>query len=124
MTTIPETWPVQPCQPEEAAAPTTCGTCGRTWDDAVITSMTPAPSARCPFESLHAHTVAEHLAEGHRVVAWWSIPYTHEVELAEDGSTILVDSTDGNAGDALDDDEFWCNTCNRQLTAPDHYEYA
>lgn len=32
---------------------TTCGTCGRTWDDAIITGMTPAPSARCPFEDFH-----------------------------------------------------------------------
>ena len=31
----------------------TCGTCGRTWDDSIITSMTPAPSARCPFEYYH-----------------------------------------------------------------------
>jgi len=31
----------------------TCGTCGRSWDDAVITSMTPVPAARCPFEYFH-----------------------------------------------------------------------
>lgn len=31
----------------------TCGTCGLTWNDALITSITPAPSARCPFEYLH-----------------------------------------------------------------------
>ena len=33
--------------------PTTCGICGRTWDDARITSVTPAPAARCPFEPWH-----------------------------------------------------------------------
>jgi hypothetical protein len=27
----------------------TCGNCGRTWTDAVITGITPAPSALCPF---------------------------------------------------------------------------
>lgn len=31
----------------------TCGACGRSWDDAVVTSWTPAPSARCPFEYDH-----------------------------------------------------------------------
>ena len=30
-----------------------CGNCGRLWDDAVITSWTPAPSGRCPFEYEH-----------------------------------------------------------------------
>ena len=29
----------------------TCGSCGRSWDDSVATSMTPAPSGRCPFEA-------------------------------------------------------------------------
>lgn len=38
----------------------TCGTCGRAWNDALITSRTPAPAARCPFEELHA---AEHDGE-------------------------------------------------------------
>lgn len=33
----------------------TCGTCGRTWNDALITSRTPAPSARCPFEDEHKY---------------------------------------------------------------------
>jgi len=31
----------------------TCGHCGRTWDDALITSRTPVPAGRCPFEDLH-----------------------------------------------------------------------
>lgn len=35
----------------------TCGHCGRTWDDAVGTSWTPAPSARCPFEYDHHEDV-------------------------------------------------------------------
>ena len=33
----------------------TCGHCGRTWNDAVITSITPVPSGRCPFESEHEY---------------------------------------------------------------------
>jgi len=31
----------------------TCGTCGRSWNDAAVSSMTPAPSGRCPFEYEH-----------------------------------------------------------------------
>lgn len=30
-----------------------CGECGRAWDDAISTSMTPTPAARCPFEAFH-----------------------------------------------------------------------
>ena len=33
----------------------TCGSCGLTWDDGVITSMTPTPSGRCPFEYFHRY---------------------------------------------------------------------
>jgi hypothetical protein len=31
----------------------TCGTCGRIWNDALISERTPAPSGRCPYESIH-----------------------------------------------------------------------
>jgi len=31
----------------------TCNTCGRSWNDAAVSSVTPAPSARCPFEYEH-----------------------------------------------------------------------
>jgi len=31
----------------------TCGECGKTWNDALISSRTPAPSGRCPYESIH-----------------------------------------------------------------------
>jgi hypothetical protein len=44
--------PGQPA-PSSFARPATCGTCERTWDDAVITGVTPAPAARCPFEYWH-----------------------------------------------------------------------
>lgn len=33
----------------------TCGTCGLSWDDSISTSMTPAPSGRCPFEYFHEY---------------------------------------------------------------------
>ena len=57
MPRVPKDHPVQvlhsTAQKAAAKAMVTCGTCGRSWDDAVVTSMTPAPSARCPFESFH-----------------------------------------------------------------------
>lgn len=34
---------------------TRCGTCHRAWDDAAPTELTPAPSARCPFEYFRGH---------------------------------------------------------------------
>lgn len=44
-------------QPDDSGEPqmdaTTCGECGRAWNDALITDRTPAPSARCPYESIH-----------------------------------------------------------------------
>lgn len=50
---IPADYPVQPQKPIHCERAVTCGTCGLTWDDAIVTSMTPAPAARCPFEPFH-----------------------------------------------------------------------
>lgn len=51
---IPKKFPVQPLKPEQLAKDkVTCGTCGLSWDDAIPTSWTPAPSGRCPFEYFH-----------------------------------------------------------------------
>jgi hypothetical protein len=53
---IPEDWPVQPLKPgDKAQDKATCGHCGLSWDDGIVTSMTPAPSARCPFEAFHIY---------------------------------------------------------------------
>lgn len=52
--TVPADFPVQPLLPDQTATSrATCGHCGRSWDDAIPTSYTPAPSARCPFEAFH-----------------------------------------------------------------------
>lgn len=52
--TIPKDFIVQPIDPDgPAVSAATCGTCGLTWDDGVVTSLTPAPSGRCPFEYFH-----------------------------------------------------------------------
>ncbi len=37
----------------------TDGACGLSWDDSIITSMTPTPSARCPFEYFHEYEDGE-----------------------------------------------------------------
>jgi len=53
---IPEDFEVRPLTAAEmhtAKDPAVCGTCGLSWDDGIVTSMTPAPSARCPFEAFH-----------------------------------------------------------------------
>lgn len=53
--TIPSDYEVQPIDPNDptATSPATCGACGLSWDDGKVTSMTPTPSARCPFEAFH-----------------------------------------------------------------------
>lgn len=49
---IPTDFEVQPIGPNDPAEDrVTCGTCGLSWDDGKVTSMTPAPAARCPFEA-------------------------------------------------------------------------
>ena len=53
---IPKDFPVQPLKVvEKAIERATCGHCGLSWDDGKITSMTPTPSARCPFEAFHIY---------------------------------------------------------------------
>jgi hypothetical protein len=41
------------------SAMTQCGVCLRWWDDAIVTSMTPVPAGRCPFEYDHPSTELE-----------------------------------------------------------------
>ncbi len=51
---IPADWAVRPLRPEETCpGRATCGVCGLSWDNDLVTSMTPAPSGRCPFEAFH-----------------------------------------------------------------------
>jgi hypothetical protein len=58
---IPKNHPVRPLRRNTRAhrdaylarTLATCGTCGRSWDDSIPTSMTPTPAARCPFEYYH-----------------------------------------------------------------------
>jgi hypothetical protein len=51
---IPADFPVRPLRPGDAAQDrVTDNACGLSWDDAVGTTWTPAPSGRCPFEYFH-----------------------------------------------------------------------
>jgi hypothetical protein len=53
---IPKSHPVRPLSPSQPAKDrATCGHCGLSWDDSKGTSLTPAPSGRCPFEYFHRH---------------------------------------------------------------------
>ena len=53
---IPKSFAVQPLKPgEPAESRATCYQCGLSWDDGKVTSMTPAPSGRCPFEHFHVY---------------------------------------------------------------------
>ncbi len=57
---VPKSHPVQPLKPgQKAERPITCGHCGLSWDDAISTSMTPAPAGRCPFEYFHTRSRSE-----------------------------------------------------------------
>jgi hypothetical protein len=51
---VPGDFPVRPLRDGDSAGErVTDGTCGLSWDDAVPTEYTPAPSGRCPFEVFH-----------------------------------------------------------------------
>lgn len=55
----PELEPVPGAEPRydddgrEIVQVATCGTCGRSWNDAAVSSVTPVPAGRCPFEYDH-----------------------------------------------------------------------
>lgn len=54
---IPAYFPVKPlatqAEIDAAGDPVQDGECGLWWDDAISTSLTPAPGGRCPFEEYH-----------------------------------------------------------------------
>ena len=55
-TEIPVGFPVRPLVAGQSAMDkATCGYCGLSWDDGKVTSMTPTPSGRCPFEYFHVY---------------------------------------------------------------------
>lgn len=57
---IPADFEVKPLRDTDKAKDrATCGQCGLSWDDAIGTTWTPAPSARCPFEYFHRYSKKE-----------------------------------------------------------------
>lgn len=107
--TVPESWPVQPLKPGESAKDRMrCGTCGREWDDGIVTSMTPTPAARCPFESFHddddgddeTATVEVRFSDG--TIARWGNVNAADAE--------RIESVIGMADTVLDDDGNWMTT--------------
>ena len=83
----------------------TCGTCGKSWNDALISGSTPAPAGRCPYEGLHEELdelkALKALAEkAENYVSDWEHGATmireshfkeHAQELAEDIGAIKFD---------------------------------
>lgn len=53
-TRIPADFEVRPLRRStKRPGKTTCGVCRLPWDDDKVTTYTPAPSGRCPFEAFH-----------------------------------------------------------------------
>lgn len=56
----------------------TCGTCGRSWNDAATSDRTPVPAGRCPFE--HLHDDADEPPDGFRVVVMHVLVREHDAD--------------------------------------------
>jgi hypothetical protein len=126
-TPIPKDFPVQPLKPgDEAEDRATCGTCGLSWDDGEITSMTPAPSGRCPFEDFHiyppepgrvrhrrgsrgrGHSLGHPQRKEPTMTAWYSLAGTVTVKDCEEARCIVSQLNDFARPDGyvfIDDDE-------------------
>lgn len=60
LTPVPGATPTYDDDGNEVVEVVTCGTCGRSWNDAAVSDVTPAPSARCPFEYEHEFPDCDH----------------------------------------------------------------
>lgn len=98
MIEIPNDWPVQPLEvPFNGTHPTTCGTCGLTWDDGASTPMTPVPSGRCPFEWFHPEPHDSRRASRRASPQAWrrlrnSLSVSELQDIAEDIASMVEDS--------------------------------
>jgi hypothetical protein len=89
---IPTDFPVQPLQPGAVAGDkVTDGACGLSWDDAIATSYTPAPSGRCPFEAFHVETEAADSDEVLHHVTVADVENLHAMVLTEDQAEQVKD---------------------------------
>ena len=55
LTPVPGATPTFDDDGNEKIVIATCGHCGRSWNDAAVSSVTPVPSGRCPFEYEHEY---------------------------------------------------------------------
>ena len=72
----------------------TDGACELSWDDSIVTSMTPTPSARCPFEAFHEYDIS-----GEPIPLWVDeIPKDWPVQpIAAGGLTLETDELGSGA---------------------------
>lgn len=57
LTPVPGATPRYDHDGNEIVVVATCGHCGRSWNDAATSAVTPVPSGRCPFEAEHKYEV-------------------------------------------------------------------
>lgn len=103
-THVPSDWPVQPVlDPSKATDPVTCGGCGLTWDDGISTSMTPAPSGRCPFETFHDNLApaARFINDPDSITLGDDFQVVRPVRLANGGTILAYYAMSTKAGIAL-----------------------
>lgn len=87
---IPPNWPVQPTYADaKIDGLATCGSCGLSWNDRTPTSLTPAPSGRCPFETFHDDPTIYTDQSGQRYRIVWDSDGTQQIENVIDTRPIL-----------------------------------
>lgn len=59
LTPVPGAEPRYDDDGNEIVIVATCGTCGRSWNDAAVSVWTPVPAGRCPFEYEPQHDAPE-----------------------------------------------------------------
>ena len=55
LTAVPGAEPRYDDDGREIVHVATCGHCGRSWNDAAVSEITPVPAGRCPFEYDHEY---------------------------------------------------------------------
>lgn len=91
---------------EPIVAVATCGTCGRSWNDAAVSALTPVPAGRCPFEYDHVYP---EVPEGFRVVELRVLVRDHDAD----------EVTHGLIEVACNDESLFAYATERALTRAD-----
>lgn len=110
-----------------------CGTCGRSWDDAVVTGVTPTPSARCPFEYDHTDTSENTAAlppfspdgtcihDGAVLRFRESVYEYRNVNVKDDGAVTIVYTNEHS--DGLGDETIECSSCLAEYAMPADFDW-